>query len=54
MLPEGDPIPVIEPPVILTELDALVAIVPNPRFYLEVEAEATSDKLEAFTNFAVN
>ena len=52
--PLGVPIPVIEPPDILIELEACVAIVPNPKFDLDVVADATSDKFEALTNFAVN
>ena len=35
-------------------LEACVEIVPSPKLVLEVEADATSDKFEAFTNFAVN
>ena len=42
---EGDPIPVIDPPVTATLLDAWVAIVPRPRLVLAVEAVPISLKL---------
>jgi hypothetical protein len=46
--------PVMLPPVIDTDAEFCVAIEPNPKFVLDVEADATSDKLDAFTNFASN
>jgi len=48
------PRPVIDPPDIETLLAAWVAIVPNPKFVLEVPAFATSDKLLALTSLASN
>ena len=48
---EGDPRPVIDPPVIATLLDACVDIVPRPKFVLEVPAFATSLKLSDAVSF---
>ena len=53
-LPLGVDIPVIDPPVIETLLEAWVDIEPRPRFDLAVEADAKSDKSLEAVNLPLN